>query len=176
MTVYAPGHGNLSVTDVSPPGLSEDGGLIGKLVLDRAFVRPGAKLYVTGYVQRRVNADLRLLEAGDVTDVWVRVSPHPDPDTSADELLVPASLDYRYGSLQPLTIMLPENAELINYDVQLVVKLVSESWKNTLDYTSFAAADPRLPTATVNMTAPKWVSGRQGEVVVVRRCVCVCVR
>ena len=161
VTVQAAGHGNVSLFDLTPGSPTSNDEFIGKLVLDRAFVRPGEKLYVTGYVQRRADADLALVNGvDDVAAVTLRVSPNPDPKSKDDSLVVPAALYLRYGSLRPLAVALPDNADLITYDVQLRITTVGDLEDLTLDYASFTAADPRPPTATVNLTAPAWVSWR----------------
>jgi hypothetical protein len=128
---------------------------VGKLVLDRALVRPGETLYVSGYVQRRDGNGLALPGSG--ASAALVVTPNPTPGGSGDPLVLPVALDGgRYGSLHG-RVRVPASAELGDYNVALQVTPAAGGKPLTVgDSESFTTADPRPPTAALNVTAPKW--------------------
>ncbi|GBF96122.1 hypothetical protein Rsub_08870 [Raphidocelis subcapitata] len=158
--VTAKDHGPLAVSAIDAPYIPSDADSgaaaearkwAGVLALDRALVQPGDTLHVVGYLQARNGSRLSLPPPG--TPATLLVSPawnqsQSGPDSRAR---IPVKLTDDYGSFRA-NVSVPRTAGLLQYEVALVVgngtaNLASEA---------FTVADPRPPTAVLNVTVPDW--------------------
>ncbi|GMH44585.1 hypothetical protein BSKO_12537 [Bryopsis sp. KO-2023] len=108
------------------------------IVLDRALVKPGDTLHITGYLK----------EPLPTPPLWIRIFPPFDPE-SFDNPTFPIELDEKFGSFQ-LEVPVPENATAKAYEATL---LNSEDL-NVPDF--FTVGDPRPPTVGLTVDAPRW--------------------
>ena len=162
--VSAPGHGLLAVAGIDTPYVPSDGdggsggsgGSSGtpwaaELVLDRFLVSPGDALHVTGYVQRRDGAKLSLPPAAWGANATLVVSPNWNQSASGEPVKIPVKIDPDYGSLHT-NVSVPATAQLLQYEVSLEIGGGSPAAATE----QFLVADPRPPTAVLNLTAPDW--------------------
>ncbi|GBF96123.1 hypothetical protein Rsub_08871 [Raphidocelis subcapitata] len=157
--VTAKDHGPLAVTAIDAPSIPDypDSAIpathywAGVLALDRALVQPGDTLHVVGYLQARNGSRLSLPPPG--TPATLLVSPawnqsQSGPDSRAR---IPVKLTDDYGSFRA-NVSVPRTAGLLQYRVELVVGNGSAN----LASEAFTVADPRPPTAVLNVTVPDW--------------------
>ena len=99
-----------------------------------------------------------------MTSANLSVSPNFD-STKSDPMNFPVNFNPAYGSFMA-NFTVPPSAQLLQY--QLTLQLPGDASGGVSVATEdFQVADPRPPTATLNLTAPNWVRsglGRQGSV------------
>ncbi|KAI8474281.1 MAG: hypothetical protein J3K34DRAFT_375003 [Monoraphidium minutum] len=163
--VQAAGHGLLMVNGIDTPYVpslddsSSDVGAkwSGQLVLDRVLVQPGDALHITGYLQARGSAGLSLPPAS-LTSATLSISPAWAAAESGPTR-VTVAVDPAFGSFHA-NLSVPASAQLVQYEVAL--QLAPEaggggaSDRAAVASESFQVADPRPPTAVLNLTAPDW--------------------
>lgn len=102
-----------------------------------------------GYLQRRDGVKLTL-PPSDVTTATLSVSPNFNA-SSTDPVNFPVKIDPTYGSLHA-NFTVPAGAQLVQYQVSLDIGSSRGAATE-----SFQVADPRPPTAVLNLTLPDWV-------------------
>ncbi|KAI8474284.1 MAG: hypothetical protein J3K34DRAFT_456831 [Monoraphidium minutum] len=163
--VQAAGHGLLMVNGIDTPYVrssddsSGDAGAkwSGQLVLDRALVQPGDSLHITGYLQARGSAGLSLSPAS-LTSATLSISPAWAAAESGPTR-VTVAVDPAFGSFHA-NLSVPASAQLVPYEVSLQLPSKAGGSGASDDVSvaseSFQVADPRPPTAVLNLTAPDW--------------------
>jgi hypothetical protein len=112
-----------------------------------------------GYLQARNGSRLSLPPAG-LTAANLSVTPNFDA-SKYDPMKFLVAVDPAYGSIHA-NITVPAAAQLVQYEVALLLPPGGAS----VTTEDFQVADPRPPTAVLNLTAPNWVRrarGRRGQ-------------
>ncbi|KAF8063719.1 hypothetical protein HT031_003574 [Scenedesmus sp. PABB004] len=176
--VTAEGHGPLVLPSVAISYVSRWPAHAAALVLDRAVVKPGDALHVTGFIQRRDGTALRV-DRG-LKSVVLQVNPgFGGADGDGGSTRVTAAVDASFGSVHAV-IPVPRNATPAQYTLQLVVPAPGAAApppggaapdgvippaapppappapEELAATVGFAVADPRPPTAALVLSAPPW--------------------
>jgi len=104
---------------------------------------------LAGYIQQRDGARLSLPPPS-LKSATLSVSPNWN-SSNTDPVKFPVTIDPAFGSFH-VNLSIPATAQLVQYELSLAVEN-----QTAVATENFQVADPRPPTAVLNVTTPDWV-------------------